>query len=227
MLFLSAFLYLAVFFSFTILPVYPLVGIYLAINYWFKRKKLKFSRQIGLGLVFIAGTILLYFAFRWLLNYDFFPRFEKTVAINHNFDFYLRVGQQPPVGPIAFPLRLQQIAKAAWINNLEFASTVGFPLFILFVTQAIRLIARILKQAVQPGDEVLGAFLLTYIILNLAGTAQGEVGRLWMFWVPMVLFFASFEIEKLMRKKPLLFLGLMLLQYGTLILTFHFQDLRM
>lgn len=223
----GAFLYLAVFFAFTMLPLYPLVAIFLALNYWLQRKQLSLNRQVAMGFMMAAGTILLYVAFRGLLNYDFFPRFAKSVAINHNFDFYLRVGLQLPDGPVPLLTRLQQISGAAWINNLEYASTIGFPIFLLFIIQSMRLINRLVRQTHLPGDAVLGAFLSTFVVLNLAGTAQGEVGRLWIFWVPMVILFASIELEKLLRKNSIALLGLLVLQYGSVLLTYHFQDLTM
>ena len=32
-------------------------------------------------------------------------------------------------------------------------------------------------------------------MLNLLGTAQGEVPRLWLFWLPMMAIFAAYELE--------------------------------
>ena len=74
---------------------------------------------------------------------------------------------------------------------------------------------------------ILASLLLSFIVLNLAGTAQGEVPRLWLFWLPMVLFLASMEIVSYARRRPLIVLGLALTQIVTIVLTFHFQDLRM
>lgn len=224
---LGAVLYAMIFFAFTMLPLYPLAGIYLLINYLSHRGKFKFRRQIELGLLMAAGTVLLYLLFQWVFNYDFFSRFATTIDINHRFDFYLRVHQTPPTVPEPLVVRIQQTVRAAWFNNLEYATAVGFPLFILFLIQGISLIVRLLKRMPRPGDDVLLALLLTFLVLNAAGTAQGEVARLWMFWLPIVLFFAAYEIERWVEKRPAVLWGILVLQFLTVLLTYHFQDLVM
>ncbi len=224
---LGLFLYLAVFFAFTMLPLYPFAFLYLAADYWINRQDKGLRQQIFMGLAIAAGTLLLYVLFRLLLNYDFLPRFEKTVAINHNFDFYLRVGRQPPSIPESLPTRLAQILGAAWLNNLDFAAGMGFPIYVLFVVQGVRLLYRLWRRSASPSDAVLGALLLSFLVLNMAGTAQGEVPRLWLFWLPMVVMLAALQIETWIKDHPRLLLGLALVQLITLFLTFHFQDLRM
>jgi hypothetical protein len=137
---------------------------------------------------------------RGLLNYDFLPRFERTMSINHNFDFYLRVGQQPPPGPEPLGVRLGQILGAAWINNLDFAAAIGFPIYIFFLAQAVRRVWRFIKGQAAHGDVILFALLLSFIVLNLAGTAQGEVPRLWLFWLPMVVLLARMSSNPLSER---------------------------
>ena len=231
---LGMLLYAAVFFAFTMLPLYPFAGIYLALDYWMNRPDRQLKRQIwiakhpvGMAIGIGAGTLLLYLLLRAFLNYDFFPRFEKTMAINHNFDFYLRVGQPPPTQPETLPIRLRQIVGAAWLNNLDFAAGVGFPIYILFAVQSVRLLIRQFKRTSYSGDTVLASLLLSFIVLNLAGTAQGEVPRLWLFWLPMVVLLVALEIEPYIQRKPAVLFALAVTQLVTIILTFHFQDLRM
>ncbi len=149
------------------------------------------------------------------------------MAINHNFDFYLRVGQPPPVGSETLGTRLGQILNAAWINNLDFAAGIGFPIYILFIAQAVRRIWRFLKDRLTPADIVLMSLLLSFVVLNLLGTAQGEVPRLWLFWLPMMALFSAFELRIHARKHPSVVFWLGLAQFITIVLTYHFQDLRM
>jgi hypothetical protein len=174
-----------------------------------------------------AGCLLLYALFRLMLNYDFLPRFQRAVAINHGFDFYLRVGRQPPLGPEPFGTRLAQIAGALALNNLDFAAATGFPVYALFIWQAVHLARRVWLRCADAGDVILAALLSSFIVLNLAGTAQGEVPRLWLFWLPMVTMLAARQLEGAVRARPRLVLALALVQLVTLFLTFHFQDLRM
>ena len=71
------------------------------------------------------------------------------------------------------------------------------------------------------------ALLGSFIVLNLAGSAQGEVPRLWLFWLPMFSLFAALELDLHVKHRPLVLLALGASQIITLMLTFHFQDLRM
>jgi hypothetical protein len=224
---LGLFLYCAVFFAFTMLPLYPFVGLYLLLDGWRDHARGRWRRQAWMALAVAAGTLALYLLFIVTLHYNFLPRFERTMSINHNFDFYLRVGRQPPGAPESLAARLGQIVNAAWVNNLDFAAGIGFPLYILFVVQAIRLVSRFLKAAASSGDIILLGMLASFVVLNLAGTAQGEVPRLWLFWLPMVVVLAAMELEPYAQKRPALLPVLAVTQLITIMLTFHFQDLRM
>jgi len=224
---LGGVLYVAAFFAFTMLPLYVFAGLYLLLYHWQEASGKPLQRIILAGVAIAAGTLLIHLLALWLLNYDFLPRFERTMSINHNFDFYLRVDRQPPAGPEPPALRLRQILGAAWINNLDFAAAIGFPLYILFLAQAARRVWLMMKSRVFGGDLILLALLLSFVVLNLAGTAQGEVPRLWLFWLPMVAVLAAYELEPHLRRRPHLLLAVGAAQLVTLMLTFHFQDLRM
>jgi hypothetical protein len=222
--------YLLVFFAFTMLPLYPFAGIYLILHHRLRPHNATGGRWWEVARLAIAiglGTLVLYALFMFLLNYNFLPRFERTMSINHNFDFYLRVGQPPPTGPENLGTRLGQIVNAAWINNLDFAAGIGFPIYILFAVQAVRRVWRLFKQRLGAGDIILMALLLSFILLNLLGTAQGEVPRLWLFWLPMMALFAAYELEPHAARRPALVYGLGVAQFITIVLTYHFQDLRM
>ena len=227
---LGAVLYLFVFFAFTMLPLYPFAGIYLILHHRLRSQMTPVPRwweAARLAIAIGVGTLAMYALFALLLNYNFLPRFERTMSINHNFDFYLRVGQPPPSGPESLGTRVTQILNAAWINNLDFAAAIGFPIYILFAAQAIRRIWRLFKERRAGGDIILMALLLSFILLNLLGTAQGEVPRLWLFWLPMVALYAAYELEPHARRRPALVYCLGAAQFITIVLTYHFQDLRM
>jgi hypothetical protein len=224
---LGALLYLLVFFAFTMLPLYPFAGIYLVLHRLKARSAEGWGPPVRLAAAIGIGTVVLYVIFRVFLNYDFFPRFERTMAINHNFDFYLRVGQPTPTSPETLGIRLGQIVNAAWINNLDYAAAIGFPIYLLFLAQSIRRGWRFFKQNLSRGDVLLISLLLSFVLLNLLGTAQGEVPRLWLFWLPMVSLFAAYELQPTARSRPWVLYFLGLAQFVTLVLTFHFQDLRM
>jgi hypothetical protein len=224
---LGAVLYLSVFFAFTMLPLYPLVGLYLILHTWRGRESRKWSRAVWMAIAVGLGTLVLYGAFRLLLNYDFFPRFARTMVINHNFDFYLRVGVQPPGAAESLPVRLGQILNAAWINNLDFAAAVGFPIYILFIVQVIRRLSSLRKPDLPPAEMVLAALTLSFLVLVFAGTAQGEVPRLWLFWLPLVAVLAALELRRYVERRSLWLMLIAAAEFFTMMFTFHFQDLRM
>jgi hypothetical protein len=210
------------------LPLYPYAVFFLALSFLRDRSQWSFGTLLKVILGIAAGSLIVYLLFLLVFNYNFLPRFEKAVEINHNFDFYLRVGQKLPVGPETFTTRVSQILDAAWINNLDFAAAVGFPIYILFLVHGMRIILQALQKNI-PGVKgtIELALLLSFLLLNLAGTAQGEVARLWLFWVPMVVLFAALELEIYLRKSPSLVFILVFVQIGTIFLTYHFQDFQM
>jgi hypothetical protein len=211
-------LYAAAFFSFTMLPVYAFAGLYLLLHNWKEQTTRRIRRVLLTGLGIAAGTLTMYFLGLALLNYDFLPHFQRMAVINHNFDFYLRVGQPPPAGPEPLVVRIAQIARAAWVNNLDYAAAIGFPIYILFAVQAVRRLRSLGTPHLPPADVVMLSLVISFLVLNVVGTAQGEVPRLWLFWLPMFVLLAAFELDSHLRAA---------VQLITLMLTFHFQDLRM
>ena len=60
-----------------------------------------------------------------------------------------------------------------------------------------------------------------------SGTAQGEVGRLWMFWVPVVVLLAAKELKPWVARDRRVLLGVLAVQVIMVFLTHYFQDLKM
>jgi hypothetical protein len=149
------------------------------------------------------------------------------MTTHHNIDFYLRVGKPIPDGPEPLIVRLGQIFRAAWFNNLDLAAAIGFPVYLLFVTQAARRAASFLRGSITEGDAAVLAMLAGFVGINLIGSEQGEVPRLWLFWVPMIALLAAYELAPYVHKRSWLLPALGLAQGITLMLTYHFQDLRM
>jgi len=224
---LGAALFAFSFFAFTMLPLFPLAGIYLLLHWLQDYRSSSFISQVKLGVSFLLGVAAAYVLFNRLFNYDFLERFGEAMQINHTFDFYQRVGLPVPSAPETLAVRIQQTLGALWINNLEFATVVGLLFYLLFIVYGIRIISRFMRRTAQPDDAVFGSLFLAYIVMNLGGTVQGEVGRLWIFWTPMVVIFAVLELYPWIQKKPVIVLAATFLQLCTLMLTYHFQDLLM
>lgn len=222
---LGIILFIFTFFAFPMLPLFAFAMIYLCLR-WFKEANMKgIWAQLRLGIVFLLGVSFSYWFFRWFFKYDFLKRFSETMAINHQFDFYTRVGLQPFSGKETFIIRIKQIFSALFLNNLEFATVVGFVFFILFIIYGIRLIIRVLKHKADYPDTILASLFLSFLAVNAAGSAQGEVGRLWMFWNPTVLICSILEFRRYKINKLAQFCIIILTQIVTLVLTYHFQDL--
>jgi hypothetical protein len=224
---LGVYLYAAALFTFTLLPLVAVTGAYLFLHYWRSRSVQGLRHIIWHALAVAAGALLLHLLARMFLNYDFLTRLQSGMTVHHNIDFYLRLGKQIPDGPEPFAVRLGQIFRAAWFNNLDLAAAIGFPIYILFFIQALRRCWRFLRSATSPSDAVVLAVLAGFVGINLVGSEQGEVPRLWLFWVPVIVLLAAYELDPHLRRQPRFALALGLSQLVTLMLTFHFQDLRM
>ena len=224
---LGGLLYVSIFFTFTMLPLFAVTAAYLFLHYWRSRSQQGLRHIIWHAIAIAAGAVALHLLAASLLNYDFLTRLERGMTVHHNIDFYLRVGKPIPDGPESFTERVGQISRAAWFNNLDLAAAIGFPVYLLFLIQAVRRIGGFLRGAITEGDAAVLAILAGFVGINLIGSEQGEVPRLWLFWVPMIVLLAAYELEPFLRRRSWLLPALGLAQWITLMLTYHFQDLRM
>lgn len=217
-------LYGTIFFSFSLLPVFALPVFYAAAQYWSRSTRAGLLKHAALLAALAGGVALAYLVLRVALNYDFFTRYANAMSVVYNYDFYSRVGQNPG-DPVSLALRARQILEAAYLNVLEFASMVSFPVFLLFAVRGGKAILAVLRRAANPGDTVQCALFLCFLALNAIGQMRGEAGRLWMYWVPVVSILAAVEIAPLVRRRPWLGYALVSAQWVTLLLTYQFQDL--
>jgi hypothetical protein len=220
------YIYVAVFFTFSMLTLIPLFFVSLGLDYWLNYRERPISKTLWLAAGIGAGIALLFVLFRMFLNYDFFDRYAIAMRVVRNFDFILRTGQKATVDLATTTIQpsLVQILRAAFLNNIELAAAVGFPLFLLFVWRVVRTIVALLRRKATELDFALGAMCLTYIALNLYGQVQGEVSRLWIFWVPMIVTFAGVELATQFKRRVLAVNFVVLLQLITILLIFQFQD---
>ncbi len=218
--------YGAVFFTFSLLTLLPLFLVMLGLDFWVNWKERKVTRAAALALAFAAGVIGLFIIFRLVLNYDFFQRYATAMRVVRNFDFVLRTGQKPSVDLTTTTVQpgLGQILRAALLNNLELAAAVGFPIVLLFLRRAGVTLMRVLRRRASEFDLVLGALCLTYLALNLYGQVQGEVARLWIFWVPMLVIGAGVDLAERFRNRTLVVSLVVFLQLITTLMIFQYQD---
>ncbi|OGO28826.1 MAG: hypothetical protein A2W33_10220 [Chloroflexi bacterium RBG_16_52_11] len=220
------FIYLAIFFTFSLLTLIPLFLVLLGLDFI----RLPNWRDLPRSALMLAalgvGILVLFLLFQYALSYDFFQRYDTAMRIVRNFDFVIRTGQKATVDLTTTTVQpgLQQILRAAGLNNLELAAAVGFPVFLLFLWRAARTMVAILRRRAGELDYALGALVLTYIALNLYGQVQGEVSRLWIFWVPMMVLCAGVELASQFVRRERAVLLVVTLQLITMLMIFQFQD---
>jgi hypothetical protein len=73
-----------------------------------------------------------------------------------------------------------------FLHLYDLALFTGFPVVALAVAVILRSVRRL-----RTVDPLVGALALTLIVLALSGTARGETGRVWLFFVPYILILAA------------------------------------
>jgi hypothetical protein len=220
-------LFLAMFVTYSLTTLLAFTGFYILLDGWAHRHESASWHCLLNGIGVIAGFSLLFFVFQLLLNYNLAQQLRSIQSFRYGFDFYTRVAQPLPTAPIPLQEHIQQIVHADFLNNIEFATSVGFPLFILFVVQEIRSTVHFLQNRAEQIELAQVAFFGTFLTVAITGTSQGEVARLWMFFVPIVVLFAAREVLPMAKRKPLWLILLVMAQLATVVLTYHFQDFRM
>ena len=224
--FAGVYIYAAVYFTFAMLPLLPFFILLLFLDFVFNDQHRRIVQPVLLLIMLGIGILTTLIAFRLFLNYDILLRYETANRVVRNFDFVLRTGGKftEDLTKTAVRPGVMQILRAGMLNNLEFAAAVGFPVFLLFIWSVIRTAANLIRRRGKEVDVALAALFLTYFALNVYGQMQGEAARLWMFWVPMVVIFAGFELYRQFRRKELAVYLVVILQLITIWMTFLFQD---
>lgn len=219
-------IYIAVFLSFSMLPLIPFTLLFFIIDYLANRS----SRSLRSGFLTLSGiaaaSLMLFWGFAYFLNYNVLTRYEGAMQVVRGFDFALRVDKTPEeaLENTSGFVAPAQILSAFLLNNLEFAAAVGFPVFLLFVSRSIRTLIHLARRKVKLHDQVLAAFLLTFLALNVFAPIQGEAARLWLFWAPMLVLFAGIEIPAIFKNSRNGIYTLITLQMISMYLLYKFQD---
>ncbi len=220
-------LYLAAFFSFSMLPLIPFAFLYIAIDYWTRRPERRLLKSLGLYLGILVGFAVLFVVFAAALEYNAYSRYQGAMEVVRNFDFLLRVDARPDeqLPNTGFVLPLRYIASAFWLNNLEFASAIGFPVYLLFLIQGVMTLIALGRSKTAAGQALFTAYFATFFAMNIFAPIQGEAARLWIFWTPVMVLFAGSAISTIFKGNRNLISVLVILQLSIVYLTFKFQDL--
>jgi hypothetical protein len=206
----GALIYIAVYFSFSLLPLIPMAFLWAGIDWFFNRKERRFISLIKMAAGLAGGVLAAFVVFRLLLNYDPIIRYASAMAQHRKIKSFLP--------------DLEHIYYSTILNNAEFISWTGLPVIVLFLSQAGKSVLAFMRRKAGIMDGLLFTFLATYIALNLLGQTVGEVQRLWLFMVPLVCLFASGEAKTLFKRESTGVLLVVVLQLITALLMFRYQD---
>jgi hypothetical protein len=134
--------------------------------------RMKLQRMLVVTSGFLLGVLGMHLVFNTLLDYDAFESYSRAMAVHREVKLF-----QPGIG---------QIASAIAQNNLELLFWIGLPVAVLASIAVLRASWRVITREAGGEDELLSAFLVAYLLLNIFGQTRGEVGRLWLFLLPVV-----------------------------------------
>ena len=203
----GAFIYIAVYFTFSLLPLALLIGSVIGIYYLRQKDK---RNYIGLILSFLVGIFLTFQIFHIAFNYDPFLRYSHAIARHREIKSY--------EGGVT------QILDSVLVNNVDYASSIGFPLVILAIAHSVRTLLAFWKKKLSFLDILTLAFIITYLSLLIAGQTRGEVGRLWIFFNPLIALFATIEVLKFSKQSIYNIPVVATLELVTTIFIFKFQN---
>ena len=110
------------------------------------------------------------------------------------------------------------------LNNVDYMSSIGFPVALLAIVYSIRTIFLFLKKRYSLLNTLTLAFIVTYLALLIAGQTRGEVARLWIFFNPLIAILAVAESFKFFKQSIYNIPFIISLELITTIFIFKFQN---
>ncbi len=200
----GVFVYLAAYVSFSLIVAWPVAaGLMTAVSkrrFWWK----------GI-LLSIVGAAVMYWLFYSAFNYSALTRFENAMAYHRAWKAW-----QPG---------LSNAFEFGVLNLIEFFCWVGLPIAVLFLVSAWDSVKDVLAKRFKNIRWPVIISVLALGGIALFGETKGEVGRLWIFMIPLVCIIAASEIvRRFSRTSDRTFLYIVTLQFITVMLIKHFQD---
>lgn len=184
---IGVYLYLAIFLSFSMLPLLGFLGIWEGIKFIRQRDQ----KTIYYGVGVFVGFLILLFLFDYYLNYDLFHRYE--IAFGHHRSIK------------GFQGRITTDPKVLLLNLTEMSVWIGFPMMLLFLRTSLNSIKNIFSKNILSRDIYIISVFTTLLALNILGQTNGEVGRIWMFLVPMFSLVAYIDVKELIGGKKAIY----------------------
>jgi len=208
----GAFLYLAVFCSFSLL----VLGLFVpALSVWLARDRVTGRRDVrrlvtvllGVGL----GALIVDGAFRLAFGYDVIERFQRALEAHVAWK-----GWKP---------RLDYHVYFGCLNLLEYAVWIGVPVATLLVAAGLTSVRAARRHRLSGTACLTGLVLLCLLLLAFFGRTKGEVARLWLFLAPCICLAVAAELlRRYGRRSERVLILVVGLQGVTVYLTKVFQD---
>jgi len=209
----GALVYLSVFVSFSLLPLLGIAVAWIATDYLTRARLRTVSSPISLLLAIGLGFVVLWLVGQFFLNYDPVQRFQIAFQ-NHRNIKQFRSG-------------VEDILQYGLLNSFEFAWWSSWPMIILLISGWAGSVSRFLRHKADKKDAFAFALLITFVALNVVGQTKGEVGRLWIFFVPLASMVASRDATKLSKDPVNGITIVFMLQLVTALFAFLYMDFRM
>jgi len=173
------------FMSLSVLPLVALVGVYALLN---RGPARVFLRQVC---AFVLAILLFFLALRVLTGFRPLAMYAKLLSI----------APQALRDAYDTSLTTRTYWKWVWWNLGDVLAFAGLPLCLLYVTAWLRRVRiegwRLRVHPFERAGRFHLAFLVMLIVLNFSGVTLGEVGRLWLQFMPFIAILAAAECENL------------------------------
>lgn len=201
---------ISTFVSFSLLPILGFAGIFWVLVTVSEGEGAERRRQLSVGVAAVLGLAGIVVVQAVALHYDPIGRWLSAMALHREIK-----GHEFTLG---------SLLQYGVLNTLEFAVWAGLPLIVLTVGGTWRALLSAVRGKGSLGDMFSVALLGMYLMLNVVGQTRGEVGRLWLFLVPLMAVTAAKEATKLFRWPALGAMLVLALQLTSSVVGFYRLD---
>ena len=208
----GALFFLALYVSFSLLPLALLVLILTSIYYCcLQQRNNKLAGYLKVLAGFVVGVLILLITFKMLLNYDPLVRFQNAMSFHRTWK--------------AWEPGIKNTVLFAFLNYVEYACWIGLPIVALYLANAGNAVKATVKRQFSVMSLQLLSTVVIFVLLGFLGTTKGEVGRLWIFMVPPVCIFVCYELAHWFEDRVEWAFGLLLtMQLITTLAIKRYQD---
>jgi len=164
--------YVALFFSFTLLPLLILIPLWELIYCLYLRRGTWLNSLARRAVGFALGLLLGYVALRIATGYDIVTRIRNVVSV-------FGAGGQ------SIPSSISTLKDAVLLDSAEMAIWLGFPTVLILLVQLLRGWSAWIRRVPTKLDTMSVSMVVLLAILARVAPTRGEVARLGLFLLPM------------------------------------------